>query len=238
MVADQIAAARQASGLTIEDLARRTRIPATRLKALEAGAYELLPPPIYSRGYVRACAIELKLDPDALVRRFDAERPAPAVTPPPSSPSPYVEAGDAPDAQRVRGVMMIAGGIALVIFLIWSGREPAGNAVEHTAVAPGTSTGSPERPEPVATTGEQASASTGALSIALTAQRECWVAANADGRRVIYRLMQPGEKATIDARQGVTLRAGDAGALTISVNGEAPHAFGGDGEVRTATFGS
>ena len=122
MVADQIAAARQASGLSIEDLARRTRIPATRLKALEAGAYELLPPPIYSRGYVRACAIELKLDPDALVRRFDAERPAPAATPPP--PSSYVEAGDVADAQRVRGVMMIAGGIALVIFLIWSGREP------------------------------------------------------------------------------------------------------------------
>ena len=237
MVADQIAAARQAAGLSIEDLARRTRIPASRLKALEAGAYELLPPPIYSRGYVRACAIELKLDADALVRRFDTERPAPAAAPPSSSSS-YVEAGEVADAQRVRGAMMIAGGIALVVFLIWSGREPAGNAVEHGAIAPGTSTGAPQRPEPVATTGEQTPASTGALSIALTAERECWVAANADGRRVIYRLMQPGEKATIDAQQGITLRAGDAGALTISVNGEAPQAFGGDGEVRTATFGS
>ena len=133
---------------------------------------------------------------------------------------------------------MIAGGIALVVFLIWSGREPAGNAVEHEAIAPGTSTGAPERSEPVATTGEQAPVSTGALSIALTAERECWVAANADGRRVIYRLMQPGEKATIDAQQGITLRVGDAGALTVSVNGEAPRAFGGHGEVRTATFGS
>jgi cytoskeletal protein RodZ len=238
MVADQIAAARQASGLSIEDLARRTRIPASRLKALEAGAYELLPAPIYSRGYVRACAIELKLDPDALVRRFDSERPLPPAPPLPSSSNSYVEAGEVPDAQRVRGVLMIAGGIALVIFLIWSGREPAGNAVEHTALAPEASTGAPERPAPVATTGEQAPVSSGAVSIALTAERECWVAANADGRRVIYRLMQPGEKATIEAQQGVTLRAGDAGALTISVNGEAPHAFGGDGEVRTATFGT
>jgi len=41
MVGEQLAGARKASGLSLEDVARRTRIPAARLQALEAGMYEL-----------------------------------------------------------------------------------------------------------------------------------------------------------------------------------------------------
>jgi hypothetical protein len=62
------------------------------------------------------------------------------------------------------------------------------------------------------------------------------VTASADGQRVMYRLMQPGEKVALEGRDTVLLRAGDAGALTISVNGGAPQSLGGDGEVRTVTL--
>lgn len=233
MVGDQIAAARGTAGLTVEDLARRTRIPAARLKALEADAYELLPPPIYSRGYVRACAIELGLDPDALVRQFEAERPVPASSPPPSPP--IVELGEISDSQRMRGFALIALGIGAVAFLLWTGGQEADPVAGLPVAAAGEDT-TAGAPTPVATIGDGGSDSVRGVSLDLAAARECWVTVTADDRRVMYRLMQPGETARIDAAQEIVLRAGDAGALTVAVNGGPAQALGGDGQVRTVTF--
>src|SRR5918995_922048 len=79
---DQLATARTKRGLSIEELATRTKIPVSRLQALEGGLYERLPPPTFTRGYVRACAIEVGLDPEDLLQQFERERPL-AVEPEP-----------------------------------------------------------------------------------------------------------------------------------------------------------
>lgn len=237
MVGNQLAAARQASGFSLEDVARRTRIPLTRLQALEGGMYELLPPPIFSRGFVRAYAREVGLDPDALVRQYEAERPStPADLPP-------VPAGGA--EEETPGIWVRSGrvaamvlGIAAVALLIWTGREssaPAGD-VAGTVAAP-TGAGSMTTPAAVATSGTSAGGhDTDGVSAVLTADQVCWVSARADGERVLYRLMQPGEKVTLQARDRIVLLAGDAGALAISLNGGAPQAVGADGAVRTVTL--
>ena len=76
-------AAREALGLDLEDLARRTRIPARTLRLLEAEAWDLLPAEVFVRGFVRACAQELRLDPDDAATRLATtlaerhRRPAP-----------------------------------------------------------------------------------------------------------------------------------------------------------------
>lgn len=60
--------------------------------------------------------------------------------------------------------------------------------------------------------------------------------ARADGERVLYQLLNPGTEHTIRASREVMLRAGDAGALRLTVNGRSTGVFGADGEVRTARF--
>jgi transcriptional regulator with XRE-family HTH domain len=233
MVGEQLAGARKASGLSLEDVARRTRIPATRLRALEAGMYELLPAPIFSRGFVRAYAAEVGLNPDELVHQYDAERPS--AVPEPQTPAPGAALDDGGGAwSSWKGAALLAAGVAAVVFLIWSGRDPAGEALESP---PSLQTGGPaSAPRAVATTGHAAEPRPEGVSVALSADRVCWVTASADGQRVMYRLMQPGEKVALEGRDTVLLRAGDAGALTISVNGGAPQSLGGDGEVRTVTL--
>lgn len=62
---------------------------------------------------------------------------------------------------------------------------------------------------------------------------QCWVSAVADGERVVYRLMQPGERTWVDARKTITLRAGDAGAVTYAINRTAGRPLGRDGEAVT-----
>lgn len=59
--------ARERRGLTIEQVAQDTRISARFLEALEAEAFELLPAPVYVRGFLRSYASYLRLDPQPLL---------------------------------------------------------------------------------------------------------------------------------------------------------------------------
>ena len=61
----------------------------------------------------------------------------------------------------------------------------------------------------------------------------CWVSAVADGERVVYRLMQPGERTLVEARSAITLRVGDAGAVAYSINGATGRPLGRNGEAVT-----
>jgi len=54
--------ARQAKGLTIEDIAAKTRVPKRHLESLEMGAWSRLPAPTYTMGFAKAFAGEVGLD--------------------------------------------------------------------------------------------------------------------------------------------------------------------------------
>jgi hypothetical protein len=69
------------------------------------------------------------------------------------------------------------------------------------------------------------------LRIEMAATGLCWVAAEIDGERVTYRLVEPGERLMLEAEHLISVRLGDAGAVTLSIN-DGPHrSLGGDGEV-------
>ena len=72
------------------------------------------------------------------------------------------------------------------------------------------------------------------VSIGLQAQQAAWVTATVDGERAVYRILQPGERVRLDGAREVTIRVGDAGAVTWQVNGRAATPMGQPGEVRTA----
>jgi hypothetical protein len=62
------------------------------------------------------------------------------------------------------------------------------------------------------------------------------VSATVDGKKTIERLLQPGDQQTIDVRREMVLTAGDASAITLSLNGVEARALGKTGEVVTARF--
>ena len=76
--------------------------------------------------------------------------------------------------------------------------------------------------------------STPAVTVVLSLTGACWVSATADGERVIYRILQPGERHTLTAARELTLRFGDAGALTWTINGRDAGTPGASGAVRNA----
>ena len=74
------------------------------------------------------------------------------------------------------------------------------------------------------------------LTIGLTARRTAWLRVTADGRVTAERTFNAGETQLINAAREVSIRAGDAGAVTVSVGGRPPVALGREGEVLTRKF--
>jgi len=72
-VAEQLRLAREASNLTIEQVADLTKIRTDRVRALEAGQYNAFSATIYIRGSVKNYAKLLKLDEVNLLAALDAE---------------------------------------------------------------------------------------------------------------------------------------------------------------------
>ena len=72
---------RKAQGLTLAQAAAATRVRVQHLGAIEEGAIERLPAPVYARGYVRAYARYLGLDPEEMVGMLPAAADRPTVTP-------------------------------------------------------------------------------------------------------------------------------------------------------------
>lgn len=66
-----LAAARVRAGLSLTDVAERSRVGLGYLEALEADDWEALPAPVYTRGFMRLYAREVGLDPEAVVARLD-----------------------------------------------------------------------------------------------------------------------------------------------------------------------
>jgi hypothetical protein len=74
------------------------------------------------------------------------------------------------------------------------------------------------------------------LSIRLSAKETSWIRITADGRVTAERIFRPGDTENIRASREVSIRAGDAGAVTVAVDGRQPVALGREGEVVTRRF--
>jgi hypothetical protein len=89
-------------------------------------------------------------------------------------------------------------------------------------------------PAAASASGDAAAARADKLTIELSVRRPCWVSATVDGQKAIDRLLQPGERQTIEVRREMVLTAGDAAAVSMTLNGAAARTLGKPGEVVTA----
>jgi cytoskeletal protein RodZ len=230
--------ARLDRGLAIRDVANVTKISPVSLTAIERNDFGRLPGGVFRRAYIRAFAAEVGLDAEAITRAYLA-RFEPAG---PDEPVLQRRATRRDRARATRRLGALAAGAAVVVvsLVVWMPVPPPGAA---PAAGP-----PPQGVVPVRTTDPPAPADdrdvvrAGATTVGrdgapvrleIRVTRPCWVDADADGERVLYRLMEPGEAARVEAQDEITLRVGDAGALHYSMNGADSQPLGRDGEVVT-----
>ena len=247
----ELRAAREAQGLSITRLSQRTRVPEKALAAIERNDKAGLPPPPFSRGFVRTYAAEVDLDPDRLVRDYFAQFPESI----PAAPAVRTELPDSAWQPHSRWMGMATAFAILAVVVAaaivlgrrdqstsepgtvgTTGETPAEPSAAPPVAAPSIPVperaASPTPPAPAATPASPAAPPKGQLVITLATSRPCWVTATVDGRRAIYRILQAGERETLAGDKDVRLRFGDAGAVAWAINGRDAGAPGANGAVR------
>lgn len=79
---------REERGMSIEELARATRVPAAHLERIEGDQFDELPGEVFARGFLKSYARAVELPDDEVLARYTASRRVAWVTPLPiSSPT-------------------------------------------------------------------------------------------------------------------------------------------------------
>lgn len=124
---------RESRGRTLADLSLATKIKESSLALLEAAQLDALPARVFVRGWVLACARELKLDPNEAARRLKAylEAIGPQEKQEPAPPVVDEETGARSVDRRRFGVVMVVLLILVVAtltlsLLLKSGNRPGG----------------------------------------------------------------------------------------------------------------
>jgi len=73
-VGEYLKSEREKRGISLEEVARITKVTIRYLQTIEAGSVEGLPSTIFVRGFVKDYAKTIGLDGDDIVKRFDAEK--------------------------------------------------------------------------------------------------------------------------------------------------------------------
>jgi len=249
-IGEELRNARRARGITIEHIANVTKISPSILRALEADDLANLPGWVFTRGFLKAYAGEVGLDPDQTIATFLAQ------IAPPQEPNEDAGAQASRDLDEAQDTVeleerstdlgqMIAVAIIVIAAVAYLGLHNPSPPAHASA----SSKSSPERP--AAAPAEVAVATAGFVSppapvasespdlkIDLTATGPCWIQATADGEPRLQRLMNAGDRQTVAVRESVSLRVGDPAALTFSMNGAAGRPLGEAGKPVTVKITS
>ena len=238
-VGGRLRCAREQRGLSLHHLAGRTKLSISVLQAIERNEFARLPGGMFRKAYIRTLAREVALDPDEMCADYCAQ-----FEPPPSPPAvPDHEAAPARESvQRwLLDPRLSMVGLA-TLAVVWFSMQP-GPVRPHVPIDD-EANASVASPMPRALRTSTADGALGAtprviavpatslpLRVELTANGSCWVAAETDGVRSMYRLVEPGERLMLEAQRVISLRLGNAGGMTISINEGPSRSLGRDGEV-------
>ena len=235
----KLRAARERRGITLRQIANATKIAVAVLEALERNDISRLPGGIFGRAFVRSYAVEVGLDPEETIRDFMAQFPHDSVTVGHPTTG-QIEDHDSIDSDRraastfLRLIAVAVPIAAIIIYLGASGRLSSRQQAPESVAAAEAASPEPvpppvETPVPAIDLPDPTQ-----LTIALAATRPCWLSLTVDGQKRVERTFAAGEQQTVEVRRELVLTAGDAAALTWTINGAGAKSLGKSGEKVTA----
>lgn len=171
-VGEQLRAAREAQGMSLEDIASRTRIPTRHLQSIEASEWSKLPAATYSVGFAKSYATAVGLDRNEIGEQLRAEMTG--FTPATSAPSEVFEPAD--PARVMPRWLVIAAVVAVlaVIAGLLFARDRSLEAPDEAA--PVAQTPAPQAPAAAPASAPPASAAASASGpVVITANEPAWI---------------------------------------------------------------
>jgi cytoskeleton protein RodZ len=112
-IGEKLSQARQAKGISLEEIATKTFIPLRLLTAIEAGKLDALPEPIFIQGFIKRFATEVGLDGPALAKEFEV---APPIAPVEVLHEPVEAIAEGP-SERPAWLPLLGAGAALALLV-------------------------------------------------------------------------------------------------------------------------
>ncbi len=197
-IGSRLRSAREERKLSLADVCRVTKVPVALLDAIERGDVPHLSSSIFGRGFVRAYALQVGIDPEQAVADYVAQfRVEPPVQE--SEPEPTPPAGDGRNLILLAGVVSAAFAIAIYSALSRSRTAPLSDqsAARDTHAA--------RVSEPLSAAPAAASVASG-MALHIESRGDCAVSATADGQSVLSRSLPAGERVSVQARDEITVR--------------------------------
>ncbi|MCX7854988.1 MAG: helix-turn-helix domain-containing protein [Anaerolineae bacterium] len=263
----RLRAAREARGLSYQDVEAATRIRTRYLEALETGKYDVMPGgEAQVRGFLRRYAAFLDIPPEEIIALYERETyrgavpppPVPTPAPPPSpksSPAPAVRPTSPELLSRRRmptlallGLLILIGALALGAVWLATHSEQIfpGSRATPTAGTPRPAafpspmvTATPASPTSVPTPAATPTfpVSTSGVTLTLEAQEHVWVRVTVDGFTAFEGMLSPDSPQTWVGQDMVIVETGNGAGVIAIVNGQSQGPLCGRGEVCARGWG-
>jgi len=238
--------ARESKGISLDQIAMDTKISTRFLSAIESEELHLLPGGIFNRGFVRAYAERVGLDPDQMVADYDrlvgVRDTAEPSLPPAGLPSKA--------NKRLYPIAVALLFLATALFYIATRESghPAPTSIPAAPASPAVGESPAATPAPPPPQAEPAPAPATepaptpppkpqALTVDLEAREATWIKVKADGSSVNPgEILQPGMTRKFTAQESIDISVGNAGGLTLKINDQAAKPLGKSGQVREVTI--
>lgn len=234
MAGETLKQKREESGKALKEIAQTLKIRADYLKAIEDEEFEKLPVAVYAKGYIRDYARFLKIDPEAILKAYILKTSPPV----PEKISPVA---DVVTTKRPPTKYLVITAISLAIAVVYilsslnsTPEKPTVSPPEKSAptVQPqeraqpvqekekeaevavkDKKTETVSKKEPAAITGKE-------HTLDISATDTTWLLIKIDDTEVKDMLLNQGESLKFSAKQGFSLKIGNAGGIKLIFDGK------------------
>jgi transcriptional regulator with XRE-family HTH domain len=231
-VGERLRHAREAKGLSLDDVAAMTRVPTRHLEHIDNGQWDALPAITYSIGFARAYAKAVDLNPQEVGSQLRAQLGSAPLA---SSATSYYEPAD-PARVPPKSLALIAALIALLLvagYFIWRNNALGGDDPLAEAAAVDTPIVAPVGAPPAGQAGArpQGAAAAGPVSgpVVLTAIDEVWLRVydGKGGPSLFQNSLKAGERFEVPGGAArPMIRTGRPNALRVTVGNREMPALG------------
>jgi cytoskeletal protein RodZ len=222
-IGDALATARRQAGLTITQVSQRTCIRETIVRGIERGDYSACGGDFYARGHIRSIARAVGLDPEELIREYDATEAPPHPITAADVFQPFTPVKLKERRRANWSVVLLVGVVAvlgIVGFRFFSGHNSptskgtAATQSDHTKVGTGKAHHPAAKPSPSAPTRVRVTV------IAVTGNVTWAEATSASGHILFSGDIVGGTKQSWSEKHKITVQLGNPGGAIMYLNGE------------------
>jgi cytoskeletal protein RodZ len=244
-VGNYLREARESAGYSVEKIASLTRIPQTVIRDLEEEKFSSSGGTTYARGHIRTIAKLLNADTDRLISSFEeitGESNRPMIE--------LLEENNATALRRKQSLNIspkliataasVIVGVAIIIptGMALSKSLTHKSSVSTVATKSQSHSSSPQKTTTNATPSTPSGTVTTGRGVVVTASAgTSWLSVNdSQGTKIFSGKISNGQSQTFDPSNGLFMTIGNAGAVSVSVNGKSQGLLGAVGEVKTLSF--